>query len=94
MLNSELIKYVDDQINFLDTYYGLDSIFSQRLILINPVDLDQLINIDVEPKIYNGIRLIVSKNILPGLPSVVTKNIGGFIWHSMNWIVANIRYIQ
>lgn len=78
MLNSELIKYVDDQINFLDRYYALDSIFSQRLILINPVDLDQLINIDVEPKIYKGIRLIVSKNILPGLPSVVTKNIGGF----------------
>lgn len=78
MLNSELIKYIDDQLNFLDKYYGLDSIFSQRLILINPVDLDQLINIDVEPKIYNGIRIIVSKNILPGLPSVVTKNIGGF----------------
>lgn len=78
MLNSDLIKYVDDQLNFLDTYYALDSIFSQRLILINPVDLDQLINIHVEPKIYKGIRLIVSKNILPGLPSVVTKNIGGF----------------
>lgn len=78
MLNSELIKYVDDQLNFLDKYYPMDSVFSQRLILINPVDLEQLINIDMEPKIYNGIRLIVSKNILPGLPSVVTKNIGGF----------------
>lgn len=78
MLNSELIKYIDDQLNFLDEYYPLDSVFSQRLILINPVDLEQLINIDVEPKNYNGIRLITSKNILPGLPSVVTKNIGGF----------------
>lgn len=78
MLDSELIKYVDDQLNFLDKYYPMDSVFSQRLILINPVDLEQLINIDMEPKIYNGIRLIVSKNISPGLPSVVTKNIGGF----------------
>lgn len=78
MLNSELVKYIDDQLNFLDNYYPLDSVFSQRLILINPIDLEQLINIDVEPKTYNGIRLIQSKNILPGLPSVVTKNIGGF----------------
>lgn len=78
MLNSYLIKYIDDQLNFLDKYYGLDNDFSQRLILINPKDLEQLINIDVGPKIYKGIRLIVSKDILPGLPSVVTKNIGGF----------------
>lgn len=78
MLNSELIKYIDDQLIFLNQYYPLDSVFSQRLILINPVDLEQLINIDVIPKIYKGIRLIVSKNILPGLPTVVTKNIGGF----------------
>jgi len=78
MLNSELIKYIDDQLNFLDKYCPLDSVFSQRLILINPIDLEQLIEIDVEPKTYNGIRLILSKNILPGLPSVVTKNIGGF----------------
>lgn len=78
MLNSELIKYIDDQLNFLDKYYDLDNDFSHRLILINPKDLEQLINIDVDPKIYKGIRLIVSKDILHGLPSVVTKNIGGF----------------
>ena len=68
MLKSELDRYIQQQLTYLDKHHPINTFWGSRMLLVNPQDMPENI------EIYKSMKVYKSEQVLPGLPIVVTQN--------------------